>query len=130
HAELGIAPVNVIAGEPRVDAKVLEPAAAEAAGLIDRAEPGNAEAVTARKPLRALARGLDPTDDHVADHARELGLTQLAVHDVEGRATNGADRDTDQDLAPSRRRDGQLHEAKRFPRRAKLHRPHRLSARR
>src|SRR5437879_8704160 len=99
NAELGIAPVDVIAGEARVDAKVLEPSAAEAAGFVDVAKPGDAEAVTARKSLGALAGRLDPTDDHVADHERELGLAQLAVHDVEVRAAHGADRDTDEDLA-------------------------------
>src|SRR5207302_9717165 len=129
-AKLGIAAVELIAGEARVDAKVLEAAAAEAAGLVDRAEPGNANADTGREPVRAFARGLDPTDDHVADHEWELGLFQLTVHDVEVGTANRAHRDTNQDLTASRLGDGQLHEAKGFLHRAKLHRPHRLSARR
>src|SRR5207244_9965838 len=124
-AKLGIAAVEVIAGEARVDAKVLETSAAEAAGLVDVAKPGDADAITSRKPLRALAGRLDPADDHVADHERELGLGQFTVHDVEVGAANRTDRDADEDLAAARRRDGQLHEAKGFLRRAKLHRPHR-----
>src|SRR5256714_15694329 len=83
HAKLGIAPVDVITGEARVDAKVLETAAAESAALVDRAKPGDPDAVTGREPLRALARCLHPTDDHVADHERELGFAQLTVDDVE-----------------------------------------------
>ena len=124
-AKLGIAAVDVIAGEARVDAKVLETAAAESAGLVDVAKPGDADAVTSRKPLRALARRLDPTNDHMADHEREFGLGQFAVHDVEVGAANRAGRDTNQDLTASRHGNGQLHEAKRLLRRAKLHRPHR-----
>src|SRR5205823_7696092 len=118
-AKLGIAAVDVIAGEARVHAKVLETAAAESAGLVDRAKPGDADAITSRKPLRALAGRLDPADDHVTDHERKLGFAQLTVDDVEVGATNRADRDTNQDLAASRHRGGQLHEAKGFPRRAK-----------
>src|SRR5207245_2856516 len=119
HAKLGITPVDVIAGEARLDAKVLETAAAESAALVDRAKPGDPDAVTVREPLRALARCLQPTDDHVADHEREFGLVQFTVHDVEVGAAHRTDRDTDEDLAATRRRVGQLHGAKGFLRRAK-----------
>src|SRR5712691_2625462 len=124
-AILGIAAIDVIAGEARVHAKVLESAAAEAAGLVDGAEPRNADALTGPKPVCAVTGALDSPHDHVADHERQLGLAQLTAHDVEVGAANRADRDPDQDLTLTRRGDGQVFEAKGFLRRAKLHRLHR-----
>src|SRR2546423_13352255 len=52
-AKLGIAAVDVITGEARVHAKVLETAAAESAALVDGAEPGNANSLTNRISVRA-----------------------------------------------------------------------------
>src|ERR1700737_3774669 len=43
-AILSVAAIDVIAGEARVHAQVLETTAAKAAGLVDRREPGNANA--------------------------------------------------------------------------------------
>src|ERR1700694_6157797 len=53
-AKLGIAAIQVIAGEARADAQGLEIAATEAAGLVEVAEPGPADALAGRKPVGAL----------------------------------------------------------------------------
>jgi len=49
----------VKAGEARVHAQVLETPAAEAAGFVDRREPGNADALTRLEPVGAIPGALD-----------------------------------------------------------------------
>src|SRR5574342_840494 len=60
--EVGIAAVDLVAGEARAVAQVLESAATVAAGAASPAEPGDADARAGEKPLHAC-----PRLDHFAD---------------------------------------------------------------
>ena len=69
-AKLGIAAIDVIAGEAGAYAQVLEAAAAEAAGLVDEAEPGNADTFTGHTSVGARPGRMNLANNHVADHER------------------------------------------------------------
>ncbi len=124
HAVLGVTPVEVVAGEARVHAQVLEAAAAEAAGLVDVTKPGNANALARLEAVRALPGFLDVAYDHVPDYQRQFWRVQLAAHDVQVGAADGTDRDLDEDLALNRDGNWHVFEAERLVRRSKPHRPH------
>ena len=97
--QLGVAAVEVIAGEAGVVAEVLAAGAAVAALAVGPAEPGDADAVAGREALRPLARAGDGADDLVARHQRQRRLAELAVEDVQVGAADAAGADRDQHLA-------------------------------
>ena len=99
---LGIAAVQVVAGEPRVVTEVLAAGTAEPAVAVRPAEPGNPDA-----PILAD----DSSDDLVAEHERQLRVRQLAVEDVEVGPADAAGLHPDEQLPRPRRGFGQF----RFP---------------
>ena len=121
---LRIAAIEVIAGEFRLQAQVLETAPAEAAGFVNESEPGHADSLFRRKAVRAIAPPGDVANHHVPDDEWQLGVQQLAVDDVKIGAADGADGDLDQDLLRARAWDGQVFEAQRLSDGAEAHRLH------
>ena len=95
---LGIAAVDLVAGEARVVAEILLAAAAIEARAVGRAEPRHADAVADGEALDARAERRDLADDLVAENERQLGMRQLAVDDVQIGAAHAAGRDLDEDL--------------------------------
>src|SRR5207247_10392400 len=71
---LGVAAVEVVAGEPGLVAEILAPARAVAAAAVRPSQPGDAQT--------AAARLLD-ADDLVARNERELRARPLSVDDVQ-----------------------------------------------
>ncbi len=99
---LGIAAVDLVAGEARVVAKILLAAPAIETGAVGMAQPRHADAI-ARCELRdALTERRHMADDLMAEHERELGLRKLAVENMQIGAADAAGRDLDEDLAGSR----------------------------
>ena len=83
HAVLGEASVDLVAGEARA-ARRDSPARRQIAACSARApEPGHPDAVADAEALGAFAHGIDDADDLVPGHQRQLGLAELAVHDVQ-----------------------------------------------
>src|SRR5206468_12244061 len=95
---LGVAAIDVVAGEFRLQAEVLEAALAEAAGFVDEAEPGHADALFRRKAVRATAPLGDVAHHHVPNHQRQLRVDQLAIDDVQIGPAYSANRNPDQNL--------------------------------
>src|SRR6185436_7365667 len=124
HGALGIAAIDVIAGELRVLAQVLAARAAVTAGAVGAAEPGDAYPVTGRKAVGARPRFEDRSDDLVPEDQRQLRLVQLSVEDVQVRAADAAHRDVDQDLAVGGRRLRELTLRQRLTRSLEHHRAH------
>ena len=95
---LGVAAVEVVAGEPGRVAEVLAAAAAVAARSVRPAEPRDAE------PPPVLRLG----DDLVAGHERQLRTRQLAVDDVQVRTAYAAGTHAQHHLTGSGLRDRKL----------------------
>ena len=96
--QLGVAAVELVAGEAGAVAEVLAAGAAEAAGAVGPAQPRHADALALRV---ALAVAGDAGDDLVAEHERQLRLGQLAVGDVQVGATDPAGGDLAAAPAPA-----------------------------
>src|SRR3954447_5718522 len=88
--ELGVAPVDVAAGEPRAVAQVLAAAPAVLALAVGPAEPRHADP--------PVGPG-DRADDLVPDHERRARHVELAVDDVQVGAADAARVHLDQQLA-------------------------------
>ena len=100
---LGVAAVDLVAGEAGVRAQVLLARPAVAASAAGPAEPGHADPLArAREPRRPRPRADDVADDLVAGNDRQLRLRQLAVDDVQVGAADGARGDLDQHLPGAR----------------------------
>ena len=112
---LGVAAVDVVAGEAGAVAEVLPAARAEAALAARPAEPGHAE------PAAVL--GL--ADDLVAGHERQLRTRELAVDDVQVGAADAAGADAEQQLPRRRLGPLELRRPQRRARSVEQHRPHR-----
>ncbi len=84
---LSIAPVQLVAGEDRLDAQVLSARSTEATRAARVAKPGDADAVAfaeAGAVLRRLrTQPFHRANDLVAGHDRQPGLGQLAVDQVQ-----------------------------------------------
>jgi hypothetical protein len=86
--QLGVAAVDVAAGEARVDAQVLAPACAVAAFAIGPAQPWDAD----------TAAVLGRADDLVAEDHRKLGRLDLGVAQMQVGPAHGARRHPDEQL--------------------------------
>ena len=80
-------------------------------------------------PIRSPAANRSPPltvrpDNLVAWNERQLGLSQLSVHDVQVGAAHAAGRDCHEDLALGRLRVGQVGLTQRGARRVENHRTH------
>jgi len=117
---LGVAAVEVVAGEARSVAEVLPAAQAVAALAARPAEPRDADAPAGR---------LVDADDLVAGHERQLRVGQLAVDDVQVGAADPAGADADEQLAGLGLRLGELGRLEPRALRSQDHRPHRAESR-
>ncbi len=102
HGVLGIAAVDLVAGEARMVAEIFGALAAIGACAVGIAEPRHADAHPRSEALDAVAQGLDAPDDLVPEHERKLRLRELAVEDMQVGAAHPARRDLDQDLVRAR----------------------------
>ena len=105
-----IAAVDGVAGVGGVVAEILAVLAAERAGAVDAAEPGDAGAMTDADGVDAGAEFFDAADDLVAGRDSVAQRRQLAGGDVEVGAADAAGFDFEEDLAGSGLGDGQIFE--------------------
>ena len=121
---LGVATVDVIAGESRAVAQILAPGRAVPARAARPAEPGDADAFPDADRLHP-GSGLDHlTDDLVARDQRQLRMGQLAVDHVQVGAAQAARADLDQHLSTRGLRRGGSALAQSATRRVEDHRSH------
>jgi len=120
--ELGVAAVDLIAGESRRVAEVLLAARAEFAASTARAEPGNPEP-RPRCDRDARAGGDDFSDDLVAGHERRTHRLELAV-DVQIGAADRARAHPEEHLSVRRHRNGPLLQLEWRAGSGEDHRPH------
>jgi hypothetical protein len=124
RAELGEAPVDLVAGVARGVAQVLPVRRAVAAPTAAATEPRHADPIANGETLDARRDRRHPTHDLVARHERQLRLAELAVDDVEIRPTHATRVDAHQHLAVARTRRRDLGLSERSARRLQLHRTH------
>ena len=122
---LGVAAVELIAGEARAVAQVLPPAQAVTTLAVGPAKPGDADALAGGEAGPAF--GHSP-DDLVPGDERQLRVGQLAVDDVEIGSADAARVHGDQHLTGLRDGHGELGLPERLPGAVEHHRLHGLSA--
>src|SRR5262249_9582394 len=122
----GVAAVAVKAGEARAITEVLASLAAVIAFAAAPAEPGNADTLTYRKPLRAFAARDHGADDLVSGDDRQAPAFQLAVGDVQVGAAHAAGPHLEQDLARTGNGYGDLVKVELVARDVQSHRSHYL----
>ena len=126
---VGIAAVDVTAGEMRRVAEILQARKAVAAVAAGPAEPGHADARADGKIAHPIAQGRHAADDLVARDDRITRLRQFAVGDVQVGAADAAGKDANQNLAGSGRRLRPVDEPQGLARPIEHHRAHgRISA--
>jgi len=81
---LGVAAVDLVAGEKRALAEVLPPGPAVRADAAGPAEPGHADTIPNPEPVRPRPQGDDTADDLVSGDQRALRVGELAVDDIPG----------------------------------------------
>jgi hypothetical protein len=106
--QLGIAAIDLVAGEPRAVAQILMAAAAVLADATGPAEPWHADPVADREPVGIGSTVHDHADDFVTGHQRQLRVAQFAVEDVQIGPADGTGLDRDQQLPRSGPRFRQL----------------------
>ncbi len=123
--QLGIAPIDLVAGKARAVAQVFPAAAAIFAFPAGPAEPGDADPVANRKAVDFAPLLNDGADDLVPQHQRQFGVGQFAVEDMKVGPADGAGLDRDQHLLRPRPRLRQFRGDERltgFPQQFRTHR--------
>src|SRR5689334_23071612 len=126
HRVLGIAAVDLIAGEERVIAEILRSLAAIGAGAVGVAEPWHAHALAYGEALDVLSERLDMPHDLMPEHKRKFWVLKLAVEDMEIGAAHSACRHLDEDLVRPRCGHRQLRRVKRLAGALQHHRLHHM----
>ena len=121
---LGVAAVDVAAGEVRRVAEILHARQAEAAVATGPAKPGHADALAEREVADAGAQRLNPADDLVSGHDRIARLRQFAVGDMQVSAAHAAGENTNQNLTGTRLRLRPVRQPQWLARPIKNHRTH------
>ena len=121
---LGVAAVQLVAGEARLRAEILVAATAEAALAARPAEPRHADPVALAHGVDVASRPLHRGDDLVSEDERELRQRQIAVDDVQIGATDAARPDAQQHLARRDGGDGQIGRPQGAAGRVEQHRAH------
>ena len=111
HHELGIAAVDVPAGELRVQAEVLPAGSAESALAAGAGQPDQPGAVTDVPVLNPRPQGIDHPDHLMARHHRQQVRGQVAGGQLQVGAADGAGRHPQPHLAGARDGQGALHRA-------------------
>ena len=127
---LGIAPVDMVAGEAGAIAQVLIASPAEVAGAARLVEPGDTDPIPLSESCRCCAAALDDAHDLMAGNQRQPGKRKLPLDGMEIGVTEAAGGDS----KPHRARPGlgarQISERERRaldrPWGLKAHRPHRI----
>ena len=122
---VGIATVDLVAGEARLRAEILPAGATVRADPARPAEPRDADAAAHGKAFDARPAGQHTRHDLMAGDQRQLGLAELAVDHVQVGAADRAGHHARQDLARSRGAVGQRAANERLARFLKHHREHR-----
>jgi hypothetical protein len=99
--QLGIAAIDLVAGETGPVAQIFAAAAAVLADTAGPAEPWHADPVADREAFGIGSLFHDGADDFVAGHQRQLRVGQFAVEDVQIGAADGTGLDRDQQLPRS-----------------------------
>ncbi len=94
--QLGIAAIDLVAGEAGMVAQILTAATAAIADAAGPAEPRHADPVAEREVVGIGAPLNDHADDLMARHQRQFRLRQLAVEDVQIGTAHRARLDRDQ----------------------------------
>ena len=123
--ELGIAAVDLIAGESRAIAEIFPAAAAILALLTGPAQPRNTHASAAPQTFAIGTHGLDSADDFVTRNERQFRCRQLAINDMQIGPAHAASMDAQQNLvgAGIRQRSRRI-QPQRLMRRIQNHRTH------
>jgi hypothetical protein len=108
----GIAAVDGVAGEDGVVAEVFFAAAAEGAGAVGSADPGDADAHVVGA-IRGGA-GDDLADDLMAEDERPVEEAEVALGDVEVGAADSAGKHAEEDMALGEDGDGDFFQLKRL----------------
>lgn len=95
---VGIAAVEVPAGEVGVQAEILTPRAAEEADPAGVGQPGDPDAVTQVEPVGLRAERLDPSHHLMAGDDQRVFRREIALRQMEVGATDAADAHTYPDL--------------------------------
>ena len=122
--QLGVAAVNVVAGEPCPQTEVLAAREAVAALTVRPTEPGDADAVAFPEAIRAVSPRDHRSDHLVPRDERQLGTVELPVDDVEVGAAHPARVDADQHIAVTWHRLRDLGRLERRSRGLEDHRTH------
>ena len=96
---LGVAAVELVAGEACAVAQVLAPGPAKTAYPAAPPQPWHSHPLVRRESLDARAGRYHGADDLVAQHERQLRVRELAVGDMEIGAAHAARLHGEQDLA-------------------------------
>ncbi len=96
--------ITGVTGEQRPVAEILAPLQAIGARTAGMAQPRYAHALAKLTGIHAGPRGVDPTDDFVAGHERQLSIRQFPVHHMQVSAAHTAREYLDPDLSRSGRR--------------------------
>src|SRR6266851_6309671 len=99
--ELGIAAIDLIAGEPGAVAQILMSLAAILADAAGPTEPGHPDPVADRETVDRFPLPDDASDDLVPGHQRQFRVGKLAVDDMQIGPADGAGPHRDQDLLRS-----------------------------
>ncbi len=121
---LGVAAIELIAGEAGLRAEVLASRRAILAMTAGAAEPGHAHAFALALLVDTLPACCDRAHDLVARHHGQSRIGELAVDEVKIRSANAAGVNRDQHLAGTGRRAAALGPLQRSARRFKNHCPH------
>jgi hypothetical protein len=121
---VGVAAVDLVAGEAGFVAQVLAAAGAVAAVAAGPPQPGHADALAWREAADALAQGRDAADDLVAGDHRQPRVGELAVDQVQIGAAHAAGLHPQQHLATAGARHRPALQAQRLAGAVEHHRAH------
>ena len=113
--QLGIAAIDLVAGEASAVAQILAAAAAVLAHPAGPVEPRHADPVADREPVGRFPLLDDDADDLVPGNERQLRIGKLAVDDMQICPAHGAGAHRDQQLLRAGMRRRQLRRRQRAP---------------
>ena len=124
NGELGVTPINSVAGKLRAVAKVFALRSTISAFPVRPAQPRNANSVTGGKSLDVLAYLFDASNDLMPGDERQFRIRQLAIDNVKVGAANGTSSNTNEQLSRAQFRFWRVTRAKRLPWFFENHRAH------
>jgi hypothetical protein len=106
--ELGVAPIELAAGEPSQVTEVFPAIAAVTTGATRKARPRHTDTVSQRETLDLWAFLDHRPNDFVPRHQRQLGFGQIPIDNMQIGPADAAGVDANQDLLRAWLRNGQI----------------------